>query len=74
MHGMNVDSRILTNFMTFCLCRIRSVFMRRSAMEIKQSRLESMKPLEFLPEVKKNMGTQRKRNDKQTNVSIGCNC
>ncbi|KAF9153186.1 Guanine nucleotide-binding-like protein 1 [Linnemannia schmuckeri] len=30
--------------------RIRSVFMRRSAMEIKKSRLESMKPLEFLPE------------------------
>ncbi|KAF9130331.1 Guanine nucleotide-binding-like protein 1 [Mortierella sp. 14UC] len=30
--------------------KMRSVFMRRSAMEIKKSRLESMKPLEFLPE------------------------
>ncbi|KAG0262582.1 Guanine nucleotide-binding-like protein 1 [Linnemannia exigua] len=30
--------------------KIRSVFMRRSAMEIKKSRFESMKPLEFLPE------------------------
>ncbi|KAG0060300.1 Guanine nucleotide-binding-like protein 1 [Linnemannia elongata] len=30
--------------------KIRSVFMRRSAMEIKKSRLDSMKPLEFLPE------------------------
>ncbi|KAG0288616.1 Guanine nucleotide-binding-like protein 1 [Linnemannia gamsii] len=29
---------------------VKSVFMRRSAMEIKKSRFESMKPLEFLPE------------------------
>ena len=33
------------------IIRIRSVFMRRSAVDIRKSRLESMKPLEFLPEV-----------------------
>lgn len=48
---MRVAIIILTHFYDSFPCRIRSVFMRRSAMEIKKSRLDSMKPLEFLPEV-----------------------